>query len=328
MRKKILIFGAGAIGSHLGYCLQYSNFIIHFICRGQHYEQIKKSGLQIKIYQNQKLLIKKKIIESDNIKFLNKIPYDQSYDYIFLTSKLNENIGNIANKINKLVTKKTMIIPQCTHLPFWIDSKIYKEKNLKKKDVNLHYIKKFPEKNIIGMTTWLSGLIEKPGVIKIKHVQRGYPMKEVHKKGFQSCNYLRKSIRKHCLSPNIKNLKSEMFIKSINALAFNMIALKNNQNNLQLKRDQNSINQIENIMKEGDQFLKKKKIPIIQSIKDRISQTLSSNKHTMSMLSDFRRGKKIELEYIWSTYFNFMTQNHINIDFSHNIYKNILKIIK
>ena len=253
---------------------------------------------------------------------------NEDISLIFLTNKLNSKNDSNIKKISKLIKKNTMVIPQCTNIPFWIDSKIYQNKNLKRKDINLLYKRKIPEKNIIGMTTWLSGLIEKPGVIRIKHIQRGYPMKEVNKKGLQSCNHLRKSIRKYCISPKVKNLKSEMFIKSINALSFNMVALKNNQNNLQLKKDKNSINEITNIMREGDEFLKKKKIPIIQYIKDRISQTLSSNQHIMSMLGDFRKGKKIELEYIWSTYFNLMTQNNINIKFSQIIYKNILKIIK
>ena len=30
------------------------------------------------------------------------------------------------------------------------------------------------------MTMWLSGRIIKPGYAEIKHVQRGYPIKEIH----------------------------------------------------------------------------------------------------------------------------------------------------
>ena len=37
-------------------------------------------------------------------------------------------------------------------------------------------------KNIIGMTMWLSGIIEKPGTVKINHIQRGFPVKEVFNK--------------------------------------------------------------------------------------------------------------------------------------------------
>ena len=56
--KNVLIFGAGAIGSHLGFCLSSSGLNVDFIVRGKQYKKIIKSGLLIKIYNNKKLLKK------------------------------------------------------------------------------------------------------------------------------------------------------------------------------------------------------------------------------------------------------------------------------
>ena len=81
-------------------------------------------------------------------------------------------------------------------------------------------------------------------------------------------------------------------IKSLNALAFNLVALKTSQNNRELFENKQSIKDITAIMREGDKFLKKKKLKIPQSIKSRINQTLSSTEHTMSMLTDHLNGKK------------------------------------
>ena len=59
---KILIFGGGAIGSHLTYCLKSNKTKIYTVCRNEHYNYIKK-GLKLKIFNND--VLKKKIILKD-----------------------------------------------------------------------------------------------------------------------------------------------------------------------------------------------------------------------------------------------------------------------
>ena len=57
-KLKILIFGGGAIGSHLTYCLLSDKTKIYTICRREHYKIIKKKGLKLQIFQND--ILKKK----------------------------------------------------------------------------------------------------------------------------------------------------------------------------------------------------------------------------------------------------------------------------
>ena len=47
------------------------------------------------------------------------------------------------------------------------------------------------------MTMWLSGVIDTPGIVSIKHVQRGYPLKEIDIKMKNKADYLRKLIKKN-----------------------------------------------------------------------------------------------------------------------------------
>ena len=42
-------------------------------------------------------------------------------------------------------------------------------------------------------------------------------------------------IKRKCKSPHVKNIYSEIYIKSINSFAFNLIALDTEQNNYNLK---------------------------------------------------------------------------------------------
>ena len=327
--KNVLIFGAGAIGSHLGFCLSSAGLNVDFIVRGKQYKKIMKSGLLIKIYNNKKLLKKKLIKNSLKTFFYPNLVNikKKNYDYIFIMTKINSIKKDDVKKLSSLVKSDTSIIPQCTQVPFWLDDKLYLVKQNSKKDINFLYNKFFPKKKIIGMSAWVSAKIEKPGIIKVKHIQRGYPLKEIDSHNKKSSSFLRNQIRKFCISPIIENIDAEIYIKSTNALAFNLVALNTLKNNKELYECEDSKNKIFNIMSEGDVYLKRKKIKIPQSIKSRIEQTLSSTEHTMSMLSDHLNGKKSEIEFVWSSYYNLMRKNNIKIDKTIKIYNQTIKKI-
>ena len=96
--RKTLIFGGGAIGSFLAYCLYSSKHKIYFLCRKKHYQICKVKGLKIKVYKNYSLInnstIKpnKNFVVIDKLKELNKT---NKFDYIFITTKINENLKKI-----------------------------------------------------------------------------------------------------------------------------------------------------------------------------------------------------------------------------------------
>ncbi len=183
MKKMSLIYGGGAIGSFLTCCLLKSNHQVFFLTRGKNFDKIKKRGLKVDIYRN--AILKKKFFFKENERFkiidnLKKLK-NIRFNYIFVTTSINENLIRILKNVEPYINeKKTLVITPCTSVPFWwyecLRNK-YKSK-LKK---NLHNIlkKNIKRKNLVGMTMWLSGKIVRPGSIKISHIQRGFPIKEV-----------------------------------------------------------------------------------------------------------------------------------------------------
>ena len=103
-----------------------------------------------------------------------------------------------------------------------------------------------------------------------------------------------------------------------------MVALDTGYNNEQLNNDENSKECIKKIMTEGDQILEILSLPVIQTIESRIVQTLSSSKHTMSMLHDYNNGKNIELPYIWSGFEVIANILGINMKFSEAIFHKVM----
>ena len=78
-------------------------------------------------------------------------------------------------------------------------------------------------------------------------------------------------------------------------------------------------------MKEGDQILDALNIPIIQCIESRISQTLSSTKHTMSMLHAFLNGKPVELEQQWESFNMVSKKLNLQMSYTSKVYTSVKK---
>ena len=251
---KILVYGAGAIGCHIGYCMYQSGHEVSLLTRGEHYDCLKKKGMRIKICDNDKLITDNVLIENKKLNFINNLSYlkDKHFDYIFITVKLNDYNKKTLLEISPFIKDDTAIIPPCTKIPFWWlynleGNEVKKFNNL---EIDSAISKFFKKENIIGMTMWLSSVIESPGNVTVKHIQRGYPLKEVFPLMKDKADILRKSIQSNCISPLVDNIKSELYIKSINSLAFNLVALDTGYNNAELKKDKNSITAIKKIMHE------------------------------------------------------------------------------
>ena len=176
------------------------------------------------------------------------------------------------------------------------------------------------------MTMWISGIME-GNKVTIKHTQRGYPIKSVYSNGTIASERLRGLIKKKSISPKIKDAYSEIYLKVVNSFAFNLIAIKYELDNLGLSKNLKAISDIRKIMDEIDGLILKLDLKLSQSIDSRISQTLSSTKHTMSMLSDFRMNKKVELFNQWKSLKKIKGFKKNKIMFTYKIFQEVRKKI-
>jgi 2-dehydropantoate 2-reductase len=324
----VLVYGAGAIGCHIGYCMYAAGNAVYLIGRGEHYKQMKRNGMHIKICDNEVLKREQVIMEGPMVHIVDDVNKIKGikFEYIFITVKLGDYDENVLSNLYPLMGKDTAIIPPCTKLPFWWFYNLEGKSNEKFKDIDFdqQLSKYFVRENIICMTMWLSSVIESPGNVCVKHIQRGYPLKEVYPKMNGSADKLRDIFKSTCKSPEVEDIRSEIYIKSINSFAFNTVALDREFNNLQLSQDEYSRDCIRKIMTEGDQILEILGIPIIQSIEDRIRQTLSSTKHTMSMLNDYRNGQQVELDYLWEGFNSFCKILKTDMGFSKYMYEKVM----
>ena len=98
-------------------------------------------------------------------------------------------------------------------------------------------------------------------------------------------------------------------------------------NNYELKNSKKALEAIINIMQEFDDAIISLKIPIFQTINERINQTLKSTKHTMSMLTDFKKKKPLEINFSWKRLYFLSKLTNIKTNFSLKTYKFVYKKI-
>tara|TARA_B100000989_G_C19528000_1_gene467984 strand:- start:3032 stop:4000 length:969 start_codon:yes stop_codon:yes gene_type:complete len=317
---RAVIIGCGAIGAHIAYSLYEYGFHISILTQKYSYNKIIANGLNIQINNNKKLIIKKRLKKNKKFEIHKSIKtINKKNDYIFITVKLKDFDTNLINNIKEISNENTAIIPPCTNIPLWWINRFYP------KDVDLHKINYFNLENIIGMTMWLSSVKLDYSTILVKHVQRGYPLKAINKKMKEKESILREAFKKNGKSPKIKNIYSEIFSKSLNALAFNMVALYFQQTNSEIQKNKSAIKMLEKIMIEGEKITNKLKLKLYQDYKQRIKQTLSSSIHTMSMLNDYQNGKKIELQYLWDSFSLLTKISSIKMPYTKKIYSNLRK---
>ncbi len=80
---KILIFGAGVLGSYLAHSLVRGGNDVTVLARGKRYEQLKQNGIIICHYFQRKNTV-------DSVNIIDKLEPDDYYDLIFVVMKYNQ----------------------------------------------------------------------------------------------------------------------------------------------------------------------------------------------------------------------------------------------
>jgi len=278
--------------------LQRAGNNVTLIARGENLRVLQREGLQISIVENEP--------EKVDIKATDKPEEVGVVDYVFLTMKVSGFSTQVAKLVQPLIGPRTTILPPSTSIPYWwfynLEGK-YENCRLPRCDPGDQFWELMPPSQVIGFTMWLSAVQLGPGKVRLRHVQRGYPLGELGGKITQRVERLAAAFEAGGIpAPLIPNIRSEIFIKSVNSLAFNLVAVLGDANNGTIGEVPEAVETLQNVMGECEAIAVELGIPILQSADSRIKQTLSARMHTMSMLHDLRVGKPLELRMLWSSF--------------------------
>jgi 2-dehydropantoate 2-reductase len=296
----VCVVGAGGIGCHLAYVLHKAGARVTLIARGENLRVLQNEGLHITICGEEVGPVF--IPATDDPHSIGNV------DYIFLTMKVSGYDSNVLDTISPLVGPQTTILPPTTSIPYWWFHRFgghLSGKRLHRVDPEDKLWTALPPEKVIGFTMWLSAAQVGPGRTVLRHVQRGYPFGELDGSSSKRVQRLAAAIEKGGIpAPQVPDIRSEIFIKSINSLAFNIVAVLGDAVNGTIAEVPEAVDTLRQVMAECELIAHKLDIPIRQDAESRIRQTLSAHMHTMSMLHDLRSGKKLELRPLWESVSN------------------------
>jgi len=257
---KIIILGAGAIGSLVGALLSKDNDVL-LIGRQEHVNEINKNGLEISGFIN----------EDFKIKAETKINNIDDNTLIILTTKAVDN----KKTLNNIKIKKNMVI-LC----------------LQNGLGNEELIKKIVDCKVVrGLTTIACNFVE-PSKVECSNIGGTYL--EDSEVSENICNIFNRCGLKTEIS---KNIKQEIWKKLFINCAINPLTVIFKVKNGDLLRVQDLINPIVKELvivseKEGFKFNKEETFKTVIDVIENSSENISS------MLQDILKGRKTEIDFL------------------------------
>ena len=286
---KICIVGAGATGGYLGVKLINAGFDVSLVARGAHLTAMKKKGLTL-IENDKEITCSPKC--SDSMKELGKM------DFIFITLKAYS-INGLVEEISTMFDENTSVISAYNGIPWWYffgaegQFKNYRIKCIDPENIQWNVIT--PER-IIGCVVYPATEIIEPGVIK--HIEGNrFSLGEPNGAQTERISRISKAMARADLkAPVRKNIRQEIWMKLIGNLAFNPLSVITEETlDVLLLNEENKKTAYE-AMKEATSIMDKLNVLMNISIDQRIEGAAKVGSHKTSMLQDYERGKKLELD--------------------------------
>jgi 2-dehydropantoate 2-reductase len=293
---KILVIGAGAVGSFYGAKLADAGALVSIWCRSN-YDFVKKNGIKIESYLGDFHFFPHKVIKN-----LDEV--NDEFDYILIATKVLPTI-DIPKLITNILQPKTKII--------LIQNGIHIEKNI---------AQSFPNNELISAIAFIASSRKSAGVIY--HQAYGkITIGTYDGKPSEALEFLANLWKKSGVEVEISDkILLERWKKLIWNGAFNPLSvILRGKNTAEILNNDLAINLVKNIMKEICELAKADNCELPADIIEKnIIATQQMNPYKTSMLLDFEAGRQMEVEAILGNAVKFAQSKSILIPYLSSIY--------
>lgn len=269
---KILVMGAGAIGSFFGGLLSEKNKVV-LVGRKPHVEKIKRFGLKIK----GKTKLKVDILAVESVDELS-----ENFDLILLTVK-SFDTNKAVKQLKKVISKKTIVLSLQNGLD------------------NIKIITKYVDKKnlLLGVTS--NGVIfEKPGVIN--HTGIGYTtIGKINNKNIKKAKEVTEIFNNSGIKTTFNSdILKEIWIKAIVNSSINPVTTFFKCKNGYLLENSVLKNLVENICKESTNIARSENFNLdFSKMYEKTKSVIIDTKNNYSsMLQSFLNNKPLEIDSI------------------------------
>ncbi len=272
MEKKILIFGAGAVGGYYGGMLAKHGYDVTFIARGENYKALKNNGLTI---------IRDKEEDKIPIKVFDSVTGLEDFDYVIICTK-SHNTREVCNSVKEIIGENTTVASF--------------QNGVENEDIICEC---FGRKRTIGALAFVASKQIKPGVVYQFGYNGGF-VGEFDKTESERVKYLSNAFQKSGVDVKVsKDIMADLWNKLVWNASFNPISVVTEKTVDQILENEETYDLLKSVMNEVKETALAHGINIRpDTVQYNIDRSYYYKGFKTSMLQDYEARRPIELEGI------------------------------
>lgn len=290
---KVCIFGAGAIGAHIGVLMKLAGVDVSVIARGAHLEAIKQNGLKLIINGEEKVARMPAAKDPAEL---------GPQDYVIVALKSHQ-AWESAEQLVPLLGPDTAVVTAQNGIPWWYFYGFegqYANLQLESVDPRGKQWNTIGPQRAIGATVYPAAEIVSPGVVKHTYGDR-YGLGEPTRQETPRVKALAQAFEAAGLKPKIyPEIRNDIWLKLWGNLCFNPISALTHATLDVVATDSGTRMVARRMMEEAETIARRIGAHFRVDIERRINGAASVGAHRTSMLQDLEKGRPIELDALLS----------------------------
>lgn len=286
---KVCIFGAGAIGAHIGVLMKLAGVDVSLIARGAHLEAIRQNGLKLIINGEEKVA---------HMPATNNPAELGAQDYVIVALKSHQAWESV-EQMQPLLGPETAVVTAQNGIPWWYFYGFegqYANLQLESVDPRGRQWKQLGPQRAIGCTVYPAAEIVAPGVVRHTYGDR-YGLGEPTRIETPRIKALAAAFEAGGLKPKIyPEIRNDIWLKLWGNLCFNPISALTHATLDVVATDPGTRQVARRMMEEAETIARRIGAHFRVDIERRINGAASVGAHRTSMLQDLDKGRPIELD--------------------------------
>jgi len=286
---KVCIYGAGAIGGHIGALLAQRDVAVSLVARGAHLEAINRKGLRLRMGDQE---IVANVPASDDPATLGV------QDYVIVTLKAHQLAGAV-EAMQPLLGPETAVVTAMNGIPFWyfygLDTP-YGEARIEAVDPGGVIWDGLGPERVIGCVVYTAAEVIGSGLVQHESGDR-YSLGEPDGSKSERALVLGQAMSAAGLKAPVKtNIRDEIWLKLWGNLSFNMIAVLTHGHLEQLASEPGTRAIARAMMVEAQTIAETLGVRFAVDVDRRMDMSKAVGPHTPSTLQDLERGRPMEID--------------------------------
>ncbi len=287
---KLCVFGAGAIGGHIGAKLALAGQDVCLIARGPHLEAMRDTGLRLIEADGSEQVVRPECSDQ---------PSDFGpQEYVFVSTKAYAAAGAV-DAIQPLLGPNTCVVTAMNGMPWWYFYKLpgpYEDRRIRSVDPSDAQWTGIGPQRVLGTVLWAAAEMPEPGVVRHTFGNR-MPLGEPDGTRSDRAVALAKVLTDAGFkSPVRTDIRSELWLKLWGNLAFNPISVLTHATLRDMAKDDGVRRVIRRMMTEAQSVAEVLGIHFAVDVDARIQMAADVGPHPTSTLQDLLAGKPLELD--------------------------------